>query len=316
MPDLNGALLIDKPAGLTSHDVVARVRRLIGMRRVGHAGTLDPFATGLLVICIGRTTRLVQYLAGLDKEYVATIRLGFATDTQDYTGNPVSERISADQIDSQAFRTVLAGFSGPVNQVPPMFSAKKVGGERLYKAAREGREIERSPIPITVYALELLEDRGCEDGLREFTVRVSCSSGTYVRTLAHDIGERLGTGAHLTALRRTGVGSFGIGQAYKLEELEERVRRGNVADVLLSPSETVGHLPALVLDEARRARTVRGQEVRLSPEENEMLAGKRQIRMCASDGMLIAIGEGDESTGVVRPRVVLAEPLSPTEEAS
>src|SRR5581483_2883436 len=151
-----GALIIDKPVGLTSHDVVARVRRAAHTRRVGHAGTLDPFATGVLVVCLERATRLLQFLVGLDKEYLATVRLGFATDTQDYTGKQMTPLQSSELMDGERVATVLKAFVGPQWQTPPMFSAKKVAGERLYVAAREGREVERQPVAMTVHELELL----------------------------------------------------------------------------------------------------------------------------------------------------------------
>src|ERR1044071_2256686 len=200
---MTGALIIDKPEGLTSHDVVARVRRLVGTRRVGHAGTLDPFATGVLVVCVGRATRLVQYLVGLDKEYVATVRLGEAADTQGLSGRQSTPLRTSKETSPESIRAVLAQFTGEQMQTPPMFSAKKVGGEKLYRAARAGREVVRAPVSITVHSIELIENdevRFNADGTRDFRMRVRCSSGTYVRTLAHDIGDRLGTGAHLVGL--------------------------------------------------------------------------------------------------------------------
>src|SRR5689334_17551458 len=213
-----GALIIDKPAGLTSHDVVARVRRAARTRRVGHAGTLDPFATGVLVVCIERATRLLQYVVGLDKEYLATVRTGFATTTQDLTGEQITPLASSDLLSVEQVTAVLKEFIGEQWQTPPMFSAKKVAGERLYVAAREGREVERQPVAITVSEMEMIEmHQPNADGTRDFVMRVSCSSGTYVRTLANDIGARLGTGAHLSALRRTAVGRFRIEEALSLD---------------------------------------------------------------------------------------------------
>ena len=210
---MDGSLIIDKPEGITSHTVVARVRRVAGTRRVGHAGTLDPFATGVLVVCVGRATRLSQFLVGLDKEYVATIRLGFATDTQDLTGKQITPLKSSYDRSLEDVRSVLDQFRGAQMQTPPMYSAKKVAGERLYRAARAGREVERQPVPINVYSIDLIDESANalilnQDGTRDFDVRVRCSSGTYIRTLAHDIGERLGVGGHLAALRRTAVGQF------------------------------------------------------------------------------------------------------------
>src|SRR5215211_1421520 len=196
---MTGALIIDKPEGITSHDVVARVRRAAATRRVGHAGTLDPFATGVLVVCLGRATRLVQFLVGLDKEYVATVRLGFATDTQDLTGKQITPVKSSDELSVGDIRRAANELTGPQLQLPPMFSAKKIGGERLYRAAREGREIEREPVAITVHSIDLIEvneemRNEEENDTRDILMRVRCSSGTYIRTIAHDIGNKLGVG--------------------------------------------------------------------------------------------------------------------------
>src|SRR5205807_4016498 len=222
-----GALIIDKPAGLTSHDVVARVRRAVRTRRVGHAGTLDPFATGVLVVCTERATRLLQFLVGLDKEYLATVRLGFATDTQDLTGKQITALASSELLSVVQVQAVLKEFVGRQWQTPPMFSAKKVAGERVYVAARAGREVERQPVAITIHELDLLSFHEINaDGTRDFLIRVRSSSGTYVRTLAHDIGVRLGTGAHLSALRRTAVGHFAVEGALTLEEVERRGGEG------------------------------------------------------------------------------------------
>src|SRR5689334_14614744 len=239
-----GALIIDKPAGLTSHDVVARVRRAARTRRVGHAGTLDPFATGVLVVCVERATRLLQYVVGQDKEYLATVRTGFATDTQDLTGEQITPLASSDLMSDEQVATALKEFVGPQWQTPPMFSAKKVAGERLYVAAREGREVERQPVAITVSAIELLEIRQPnEDGTRDFVMRVRCSSGTYIRTLAADIGARLGTGAHLSALRRTAVGDFRVEAALPLDEVLRRGDEGSLEQSLIAPAAVLGHLP-------------------------------------------------------------------------
>ena len=192
-----GALIIDKPAGITSHDVVARIRCVAGTRRVGHAGTLDPFATGVLVVCVGKATRLAQFLVGLGKQYLATVRLGFATDTQDLTGKQITPSRSSKGLSLEEVSRVVTEFVGPQLQMPPMYSAKKVGGEKLYKAAREGREVAREPVAITIHSIELIETGGMlaqanADGATDLNVMVSCSSGTYVRTLANDIGERSG----------------------------------------------------------------------------------------------------------------------------
>ena len=306
-----GALIIDKPEGLTSHDVVARVRRAMGTRRVGHAGTLDPFATGVLVCCIGRATRLVQFLVGLDKEYIGTVRLGYATDTQDDTGKQITPLRSSNDLDLEKLRRVLNQFAGPQLQTPPMFSAKKVAGERLYRAARAGREVEREPVSIVVHSMRLIEDEGPalnvnEDGSRDFSIQVRCSSGTYVRTLANDIGEQLGVGAHLVKLRRTEVGHFRLTDALTLDEVET-MERDDLRNALISPSDMLLHLPVVVLDEEETKRVTNGLALSLTNERAAAAeANARTLRLCDSKGTLVAVGYFDPAAGLVNPRVVLA----------
>jgi tRNA pseudouridine55 synthase len=305
-----GALIIDKPEGITSHDVVARVRRIAGTRRVGHAGTLDPFATGVLVICIDRATRLVQFLVGLDKQYIATVRLGFATDTQDVTGKQITPLSSSNELSLEELRTILDEFTGRQLQTPPMFSAKKVGGERLYKAARAGREVTRAPANIVVHSIALIEDEGRaltmnENGTRDFHMRVRCSSGTYVRTLANDIGERLGVGAHLSALRRTAVGHFDIAESHTLNELE-MLSREDVRALLISPAETLSHLRSISLDGERTRLVINGRAFALSEDEGAGAArAGGPLRLCNRMGALVAVGEYDPSLKLVVPRVVM-----------
>jgi tRNA pseudouridine55 synthase len=305
-----GALNIDKPEGLTSHDVVARVRRAIGTRRVGHAGTLDPFATGVLVCCIGRATRLVQFLVGLDKEYIATVRLGYATDTQDGTGKQITPLRSSNELSLEELRRVLNQLTGPQSQTPPMFSAKKVAGERLYRAARAGREVEREPVSIVIHSMKLIEHEGPalnvnEDGSRDFSIQVHCSSGTYVRTLAHDIGEQLGVGAHLVNLRRTEVGHFGLADALTLDEVE-RMCPDDLRNALINTSDMVSHLPAVLLDEERIKLLTNGRVFSLSEDEAEIAArGGSSLRLCDRAGTLVAVGEYDPIVNLVRPLVVI-----------
>ncbi len=211
---MEGFLLIDKPAGITSFDVIARLRRLTGISRIGHAGTLDPFATGLLIVGIGRgaTKRLGEYL-GMNKEYVGTAVLGATSDTQDGTGEII---LLPDPVmpSETALRAAMATFLGPQRQIPPMYSAKKIGGKKLYELARKGMEVERKPAEIVIERLTL--DAYAPP---HFTFTVLCSSGTYVRTLAHDIGAAVGTGAYLEALRRTAVGGYSVERAASPESL-------------------------------------------------------------------------------------------------
>lgn len=209
-----GILLVDKPQGCTSHDVVDRLRRKLGIRRIGHAGTLDPMATGLLILLIGRATKASAHLMSLDKVYEGQMRLGQTTDSQDAEGARVTEA-PVPVLTTESLQAHMQAFMGDQYQVPPMFSAKKVAGTPLYKLARRGETIERDPRFIHVAAFELLK---LESPFVDF--RLQCSKGTYVRTIAHDLGQRLGCGAHLTALRRTATHHFHLNQATRLEDLE------------------------------------------------------------------------------------------------
>ena len=210
-----GVVVVDKPAGWTSHDLVARVRRIADTKRVGHAGTLDPMATGVLVVGIGRATRLLGYLAGHDKDYLATIRLGMTTSTDDVEGEPLAS-YDAGGVAADAVREAMQGLTGDIEQVPPAVSAIKVRGQRAYRRARSGEEVVLAARPVTVARFELLTHHGTD-----LDVAVSCSSGTYIRALARDLGAALGVGAHLTALRRTRVGAFGVDQAASLDQLAQ-----------------------------------------------------------------------------------------------
>jgi tRNA pseudouridine55 synthase len=223
-----GIVVVDKRAGMTSHDVVARCRRIFGTRRVGHAGTLDPMATGVLVIGIERATKILGLLSGASKSYAATIRLGQATSTDDAEGELLQE-VSAAHLTDDAITTAIAGLRGEIAQVPSAVSAVKVGGQRAYRLARQGQTVELAPRPVRIDRFELLATRRHGE-LVDIDVEVDCSSGTYIRALARDLGEALGVGGHLTALRRTRVGRFRIEHALSLDELAERPRLNHTLD--------------------------------------------------------------------------------------
>lgn len=216
--DPEGVLLVDKPTGCTSHDVVARLRRYLGMKRIGHAGTLDPLATGLLIILVGRATKVSQYLMSLGKEYEGEIKLGETTDSHDADGEVMEVR-EVPALTEEAVLNEMKSFVGDQYQIPPMFSAKKVGGVPLYKLARKGKEIEREPRFIHVSRFDLTSMN-----LPLVRFVVACSKGTYVRTLAHDLGQRLGCGAHLTSLRRTRIDRFDVANALTLDQIEGMAR--------------------------------------------------------------------------------------------
>lgn len=237
---LEGVLVVDKPGGMTSHDVVNRVRRVAGTRRVGHAGTLDPLATGVLLVCVGRATRLVEYLVGQPKTYVTTVRLGQATNTYDGDGEVVVERPFT-HITPSLITQSLDSFRGTIQQKPPMYSAIKKDGQPLYKLARQGKEVDVPAREVTIDDLRLLAVN-----LPEVELTMTCSSGTYVRSLAHDLGEVLGCGGHVVRLRRTAVGDFTVAQAVELDSLT----RDNVGDFLRPMATAVAHLPRLDLGEA------------------------------------------------------------------
>ena len=223
---MNGILLIDKPEGWTSHDVVAKLRGILHERRAGHSGTLDPMATGLLVVFLGRATRAVEFAEADVKEYSAGIRFGISTDTRDITGRVLSERdadFSSEQLDE-----VLGRFRGDILQIPPMYSAIKVNGKKLYEIARRGGEVERGARQIHIYSLER---ESCVNG--EMILNVRCSKGTYIRTLCHDIGQALGCGACMSSLRRTRAGAFDVTQAYSIEQVQDSADSGNIQNLLL-----------------------------------------------------------------------------------
>lgn len=305
---MDGILIIDKHAGLTSHDVVARVRRILREKRVGHTGTLDPFATGVLVVLVGRATRLAQFLSAALKEYEAIIRFGYATDTGDITGSPKSEVQRPKLLTSDEVEAALQGLRGAREQVPPMYSAKKVQGRKLYEMARRGEEIERKAAPITIHELETLRDddgewlRQNEDGTRDLRVRVVCSAGTYIRVLAEEIGERLGAGAHLVSLRRTRAGQFRIAEAVTLEALQEM----NVGDILLPPDAALSFMPFvhLTADEARQA--CHGVAIRYVATDETAFSDGAFVRLRDEGGSLIAVGVYDAGRQRLHPQIVLA----------
>jgi tRNA pseudouridine55 synthase len=281
----SGILLVDKPQGMTSHDVVARIRRLAGTRKVGHAGTLDPMATGLLVIGVDSATRLLHHLVGLDKEYLATVRLGWGTTTDDAEGEalPAASADAVAAIDREQVARRMAALTGVIEQVPSAVSAVKVDGRRAYQRVRDGEQVELKARTVTVSAFELLDERR-GDGWLDLDVRVACSSGTYVRALARDLGAALGVGGHLTALRRTRIGRFDVAEAGALEGFD-------VAAGRLSPADAARRaLPAVEVD-ADAARDLRHGK-RIDPPGTAD----------GVDGPLAAIGPGDVLVAIVERR--------------
>lgn len=304
---MDGVMCIDKPAGITSHDVVARARHILNHQRVGHAGTLDPFATGLLVLVVGRATRLTQFLSGLEKEYEAVIRLGYATDTADITGKPISDPQEGRNWTRAQIEVALASLRGDIDQVPPMYSAKKQGGRKLYDLARKGEEVERQPVRVTIYSFEPMQPRGewlkdNLDGTFDFEVRAVCSSGTYIRTLAEDFGKQLGVGAHLAELRRTRVGDFSIDNACTLAQLKTSAAEESLGKILFKPDAALSRLPAIEFGEEEIRKVRHGMNVQVS--EQSWTGGER-VRIRDAAGNLIAVGTFDMETSMLHAAVVL-----------
>lgn len=289
---LAGVLPVDKPEGPTSHDVVAAVRRALRTRQVGHTGTLDPFASGLLLVCVGPATRLAEYFAPLPKHYVATMRLGEATDTDDRTGAVVSSSDAWRGLDRDAVEAALAAQVGTIRQLPPAFSAKKVGGERMYRAAREGRPVERTPATVTIHAIRVVAV-----DLPDVAFEVTCGSGTYIRAIARDAGEALGVGGHLRALRRTAIGPHTAEHAVPLDALGDPAR---VEAAMVAPADALAHLPRAAVDAAGEADLRHGRAVAVADGAGE----DGTVALVSEGGVLLAVGERDGA--VVRPRKVFA----------
>jgi len=276
--ELTGILNIDKPQGLTSHDVVARVRRISGQRRVGHAGTLDPIATGVLLLCLGQATRVSEYLMASSKIYRACIRLGVTTDTYDSEGQ-IIDQTDCQHITRQQVERVLQDMAGPLDQVPPMYSAIKHKGTPLYRLARRGKTVERKARRIVIHAAELLEWH-----VPDIEVRIHCSKGTYIRSLAHDLGQRLGCGAHLTGLTRLASGCFQLSEACTLEQVEQAAQHGELPALLLPLDAALQAFPAITVKHDLAERIQFGQRVELcTPPQGRLL------RAYAPDGRLLAL---------------------------
>ncbi len=290
---LTGILNIAKPAGMTSHDVVDRVRQMSGQRRVGHAGTLDPAATGVLVVCLGQATRVAEYLMASDKVYQAQIRLGVSTDTHDAEGQ-VTATAEVD-VGEEEVRGTLASFVGSIQQVPPMYSALKRGGIPLYKLARRGITVEREPRPVEIHNIELLDWNP-----PLLTIRVKCSPGTYIRALARDLGQKLGCGAHLHSLTRLASGHFTLEEAVSLDELAEAFAQENYQEFIHPLDEALLDFEPMIVD-AQTEKCIRhGQQIQ-SPAACE----RGELRRAYSEkGELIAILRHDPQTGLWQPKKV------------
>ena len=300
--EADGVLVVDKPAGPTSFEVVERVRRALRVRKAGHTGTLDPMATGVLAVCAGEAVKLQHFLAAGDKSYQATVAFGAATDTEDAEGR-VTARGDPSALQAGEVEAALSGFVGELSQLPPMYSAVRVGGRRLHEAARAGEEVERRPRTVHIHSLALLSFEPAQGGLASARLEVTCGKGTYVRTLAADLGRRLGIPAHLSALRRTAAGPFAIAQALPLEGAEALARDGAAAlrSRLLPLAEALSFLPAVWLERGEVEDLVHGRSLR-RPSPGPM------CRALDPAGRLVAVCAPDASGERLRPVRVMAQP--------
>lgn len=290
---MNGLLVIDKPAGMTSHDVVARCRRLLDEKSIGHLGTLDPMATGVLPLVVGRMTRLAQFYTGAEKEYEGTIRFGFATDTFDADGERVGEPLPV-ALTLEQVRQTAEAFRGKIRQVPPPFSAKKVQGVPAYKLARKNKPVDIAPAEVEVREFEI----GALQG--DFaTFRARVSAGTYLRTIAHDLGAALGVGGHLASLRRTRVGEFTAEEAHTLEQVEQAAGNGAAGELFIHPRRILPEMPSVTATEESLGRVLHGNAVNL-PE----MSRARLVKVFRGQTDLVAIASRVAGT-LFQPKIVL-----------
>lgn len=300
--DLEGVLIIRKEAGWTSHDVVAKVRNLLRGTKVGHAGTLDPSATGVLPILVGQATRIAEYLINWDKEYRAVLRLGETTDTQDATGQVLS-RVDPCEVTEDVLQSVIARFRGIQQQLPPMYSAVKIGGQPLYKAARAGRTVDRAERPVAIHQLDIMAVHG-----RDVVLRIVCSKGTYIRTLCADIGQALGVGGHLLALERHRVGPLSIEQSMTIDQVAAHLTTGTLRGEFISLDQLLSQLPAVVVNAEQAQRVLHGSPIfpvgvgQLPPSHADV-----SVRLKNEAGQLLAIGTHDTGRmGSIKIRKVLS----------
>lgn len=285
---MEGVLLLNKPVGMTSHDCVAKMRRLAKTKKVGHTGTLDPDVTGVLPICIGRATKIVEYLTASSKTYEAEVTIGYSTTTEDSSGEIVKRKNVNPPITKEEVEQVLQSMHGSIEQVPPMYSAVKIKGKKLYEYARAGIEVERPSRTITINEIQLLNEVKTEDNLTKFRFRVTCSKGTYVRTLAVMIGEKLGYPAHMSHLIRTKSGEFKLEDCLTFEEIEQAVENGTLQDSLLTIGDALKDLPKLIIHDTLTGKVKNGAVLEL-PSEFQKLEVGSPIAVYGEDGGCIAI---------------------------
>jgi tRNA pseudouridine55 synthase len=290
---LNAVMIVDKPAGWTSHDVVGKARRILGERSIGHLGTLDPMATGVLPLVTGRMTRLAQFYTASEKAYEGTIRLGFATDTYDCDGEPAGSAHEV-HVTLEEIREAAAGFLGQIQQIPPAFSAKKIQGIPAYKLARKKKDVTLEPVEVEIKEFTVSSLNG---DVADFACRVS--SGTYVRSVAHEMGQRLGVGAHLASLRRTSVGEFSVEQSHTLEQIAEAAGQGRLEELCVHPRRVLPEIPSVTATEEDVGKIRHGRSVNL-PE----MSRSRWVKVFAGHSDLICLASRVAGT-LFHPKVVL-----------
>jgi len=303
----NGVLLVDKPLGFTSHDVVAYTRLLLQIKKVGHLGTLDPLATGLLVLCLGKATRLAKFTSGGDKVYIGVVQLSHSTTTYDLEGEPLGKPTEV-KVEKKEVIRVLSGFQGRIKQLPPQFSAKKVAGKPMYRYARQGMTMQMKPVEVEIYDIELLKLFPAQ-----LWLRVRCSAGTYLRSLAHDIGQALGCGGYLSYLRRVRSGSFSLADALPMDQLLRFYQSGNLKEKTIPLEDLFPELPALRVDSRGRGKLLHGMKLssREFQRESPISTGKDYYKALDEGGKLVAIGRfiqpGDSPEEDFKPEVVLLD---------
>lgn len=293
-----GILPVYKPAGFTSHDVVAKTRRLLRMKRIGHTGTLDPQVTGVLPLCLGKATRVVEYVQEQPKEYRATLRLGISTDTEDLTGT-VLEQADGSHVTLEEAKAVLEQFIGTISQVPPMYSAVKVDGKRLYELAREGKTVERKSRQVTIHEIEMT-DCVQHDSFTDITFRVLCSKGTYIRTLCVDIGQALGLPATMVELQRTMSAGISLDRCLTLEQIEQYAADGTLDKYLIAVDEAISFLSSHTVEEAKATAALQGQRLSFTvvhPPVNT----DQPIRLYRENGQFLGIYKREEASSAIAP---------------
>ncbi|MBY8912150.1 tRNA pseudouridine(55) synthase TruB [Bacillus sp. YC2] len=304
---VNGVLLLHKPVGMTSHDCVMKIRKLLKTKKVGHTGTLDPEVSGVLPICVGRATKIVEYVTEKSKTYDAEITLGISTSTEDQTGETISVKPVETPIAEEDIKNVLESLKGPQEQVPPMYSAVKVNGKKLYEYARAGIEVERPKRKITIEDIALTSPVTYTDDTASFRFNVTCTKGTYVRTLVVTIGEKLGYPAHMSHLIRTASGDFSLEECFTFEELEQQAANGTVADHAVPIERALNHLPKWVISDTLAMKAENGS-VFETPAQFSAMTSDGRIAVCTEAGECVAIYMPHPTKkGLLKPAKVLMQ---------